>query len=100
MQENFDSRSDWELCARQFVALLRRNVRNFGQDSEMGLLIETLKKESPGFQGMWDECPIGLNGPGSLRMINSRMGSLELQYETFFVSDVSPLVVVVMKVSP
>lgn len=98
MAEGYVSRPEWEFWARRFVALLRRNVHNFGRDAEMDLLIENLQKESPDFRKMWDEYPIWANDGDSVGIINE-IGDWLLEFEIFFISDVSPLTVVAMKAS-
>lgn len=98
MGEGYPSRSEWEFWARRFVALLRRNVHNFGRDAEMDLLIENLQKESPDFRKMWDEYPIWVNDGDSVGIID-KIGDWFLEIEIFFVSDVSPLTVFTMKAS-
>jgi transcriptional regulator with XRE-family HTH domain len=77
--------ADWEMVARDAVALLRRTSAEYGEDAELAALVDELRAASPDFDRFWtsqdvqnrSHCPKTLNHPIAGRLSFS-LESLQL----------------------
>ncbi|CAN7555595.1 helix-turn-helix transcriptional regulator [Paraburkholderia sp. DD10] len=88
---------DWESVARFVVGTFRADVARAGLASEVGDLVDDLRRANPDFDRMWRENQVLSHGDGEnvKRLLHPSLGSIEMEYSLFAVDgrpDLSMLV--------
>ncbi|MET3230837.1 UNVERIFIED_ORG: transcriptional regulator with XRE-family HTH domain [Burkholderia sp. 1263] len=88
---------DWESVARFVVGTFRADVARAGLASEVGDLVDDLRRANPDFDRMWRENQVLSHGDGEnvKRLRHPTLGSIEMEYSLFAVDgrpDLSMLV--------
>jgi hypothetical protein len=88
---------DWESVARFVVGTFRADVARAGLASEVGDLVDDLRRANPDFDRMWRENQVLSHGDGEnvKRLLHPTLGSIEMEYSLFAVDgrpDLSMLV--------
>ncbi|WP_250456228.1 helix-turn-helix transcriptional regulator [Caballeronia sp. ATUFL_M2_KS44] len=78
---------DWESVARFVVGAFRADVARAGLVSEVGDLVEELRRASPEFDALWRDNEVHTHeeGGGIKRLKHPALGSVELEYSAFSV---------------
>ncbi|MDR6410097.1 helix-turn-helix transcriptional regulator [Paraburkholderia terricola] len=88
---------DWESVARFVVGTFRADVARAGLASEVGDLVDDLRRANPDFDRLWRENQVLSHGDGEnvKRLLHPTLGSIEMEYSLFAVDgrpDLSMLV--------
>lgn len=78
---------DWEVVARENVAILRRDVGRYPGDGELLELIEELAATSPEFAAMWDDQDVHTRTFGTKRYRHPIAGPMTVHYEAMILDE-------------
>lgn len=79
------STRDWDRIAKFLVASFRADVARAGAMSEARQLVDELSATSPEFASLWENNEVQIHGEGTKRLRVNSVGSIELEYSSFFV---------------
>lgn len=77
----------WESCARFAVATFRADVTRAGAEREARPLVDELCARSDDFRAIWNERGVRSQSEGIKGLRHPVLGSIELEYSAFAVSD-------------
>jgi transcriptional regulator with XRE-family HTH domain len=78
---------DWEIVARENVAILRRDAGRYPDDEELRELIDELTASSPEFASMWDDQDVHARSFGTKRYRHPIAGPMIVHYEAMALDD-------------
>jgi transcriptional regulator with XRE-family HTH domain len=78
---------DWEVVARENVAILRRDAGRYPGDEELRELIDELMASSPEFASMWDDQNVHTRSFGTKRYRHPVAGPMTVHYEAMALDD-------------
>ena len=85
---------DWDVVARENVAILRRDLGRYPDDEELRELIEELAAGSREFAPMWDDQDVHARSFGTKRYRHPVAGPMTVHYEAMVLDDADQLLYV------
>jgi len=76
---------DWERVARFVVGAFRADAARAGAVSEVGRLVEELRRLSPEFEALWRDNDVNVHGEGLKRRRHPILGEITMEYSAFAV---------------
>lgn len=89
------AQEDWYSVARFVVGAFRADAARAGAGAEIRQLVDELSLMSPEFAAMWRDNEVVGHGEGVKRLQHPEIGSIELEFSTFFVEGRQDLVMMV-----
>src|SRR3954470_7523052 len=77
------AQTDWENVARFVVGAFRADAARAGAVSEVGQLVDELRRMSPEFESLWRDNDVNVHGEGVKRLRHPILGEITMEYSAF-----------------